>query len=503
MKNLKSYLFVFKIRNISFSLLFLLSFSAFSQVGIGTEDPAISSMLDVHSNSLGMLIPRMSTLQRQNIKSPANSLFVYDLDERSFFYYDSIPPNSKWIQIASDKTKRAKHVLVKSVNDFPAVAGGKITLEPNYLYEINGTINLTAPIDLNNATVAGRDGFEDILRSPSASGSAVFEGNTGGTIKNVVLTGVRAFNITGPGKDTPASLIIQNTIINGMTGSVGTISGFGLYFGNIMQYIGNANGVTYSNIGNLLLSNQGWMGDNRGTFENFTGSFGLIEKISGFSTVSGAAIAMDFSANPTVTNGVIQGVVFSGSTSAPSGYVKGYTTGSYSGYNFTNAWTIDSPGIPKESDAEATGDINFPSNLQSEGGYTTGFGGTTARNPRREKVWGATTSNNLYRFSRNSGSEEDNKIIYRGSKKRIFKVNASSSFRLTNTNTIVGLYLAKNGIDLPETKVYARVGNTNDIAALKIVGTVEMEPGDFIQVFAERLDGSGAMFTISLNLSAK
>lgn len=503
MKNNHLYKLVFNIRNLLFSLVFFFSFSGFSQVGIGTEEPALSSMLDVYSNSLGMLLPRMSTLQRQNIVSPANSLLVYDTDERSFFYYDSIPPNPKWIQIASGFKKRTNHVLVKSVNDLPAVSDGKITLDPDYLYEINGTIVLTAPIDLNNAVVAGRDGFEDILQSPSGSGSAVFQGNTGGTIKNLVLKGVRAFNITGPGMSSGASLIIQNTIIDGMTSSVGTISGFSLYFGNIMQFIGNANGITYSNIGNLLLSNQGWMGNNSGIFERFTGSFGLIGKISGFSTVSGAAVALDFNSNPTVTNGVIHGVVFSGSTTASSGYVRGYTTGSYPGYNFTNAWIVDSPGIPKESDAEATGDINFPSNLGDEAGYTTGFGGSTARNPRREKIWGTTTSNHLFRFSRNPGPAEDNKIIYRGSKKRFFKVNASSSFRLSNTTTKVMLYLAKNGETLPETTVYAQVGNASDIAALKIVGTVEMAPGDYLQVFAERLEGSGSMFTISLNLSAK
>ena len=78
-------------------------------------------------------------------------------------------------------------------------------------------------------------------------------------------------------------------------GSVGTISGLGIYFTNIVQYTGNTNGVTYSNIGNLLLNNQAWFGDNGGTYEKLTGTFGLIEKVSGFSTVPSGATGIDVS----------------------------------------------------------------------------------------------------------------------------------------------------------------------------------------------------------------
>lgn len=494
MKNPFSILSFFKSKRISFLFLSLISISVFSQVGIGTLNADASSALDVSSESLGILVPRMTTLERTDITDPANSLLVFDTDERSFFYYDSIPPNPKWIRFSSDLEKRNKHVLVKSVADLPAPSGGKITLLADHLYEINGTINLVVPIDLNNATVAGRDGYEDILRYPSGTGGTVFQGSTGGTIKNVTLKGGRAFNITGPGKDTNTSLIVQNVVIDGLVGSsVGTISGLGLYFGNIIQYMNNTNGIVYSNIGNLLLNNQGWFDTNKGTYETYTGTFGLIEKVSGFSTVSGSAIAMDFNSNPTVGTGVLLGHVFSGANVTNS--IKKYTTGSYSGYNFTNAWTVDSPGIPRESDGVATGDINFLGTLTGADGYTTSFNG----NPPREKVWGVTTSKNLYRFTRDG----DNRITYRGAKNRIFQVNASISYQLTTTNTEVMLYFAKNGVTLEDTKIYARVGDTNEIEASKILGTIEMKQGDYIEIYAERVAGSGKMFTVSLNLSAK
>jgi hypothetical protein len=53
----------------------------------------------------------------------------------------------------------------------------------------------------------------------------------------------------------------------------------------------------------------------------------------------------------------LETVVFTGTNSA--GYVKPYTTGTYTGYNFTNSWTVRSAGIPTEADANAAGDFSM------------------------------------------------------------------------------------------------------------------------------------------------
>ncbi|MDP5045005.1 MAG: hypothetical protein NWQ06_08500, partial [Leeuwenhoekiella sp.] len=282
----------------------------------------------------------MTTINRLAISNPANGLLVYDTDESSFYYYKS----STWSKV-DGTNKRDNYVLVKSQADFPAVSAGSITLDENVYYEINGEITLTASINLNGAYVAGLDAAEDVLNFP---GGVIFKGTTGGSIRNVTLKGAKAFEITGPGIASSESLLIQNTIINGMTTSVGSVSGIGLLFSNIVQFVGNKNGVSYSNIGNLLLNNQAWLGTNLGTYEKFTGNFGLIEKVSGFSTVNGSAVAIDVSADPVLAgSGVILGTVFTGTSAT---YINKYTTGSFAGYNFTNNWTVNCPGIPAESD---------------------------------------------------------------------------------------------------------------------------------------------------------
>lgn len=58
------------------------------RVGIGTDDPDFSAMLDIQSSNSGLLIPRMNSTDREAIVNPANGLLVFDTDESSFWYSD-------------------------------------------------------------------------------------------------------------------------------------------------------------------------------------------------------------------------------------------------------------------------------------------------------------------------------------------------------------------------------------------------------------------------------
>ena len=71
-------------------LIFLFGFnlSAFAQVGIGTQTPAPSAILDVNSTEQGVLLSRMTSTQRVAIASPAKGLMVFDTTTNSFWYYD-------------------------------------------------------------------------------------------------------------------------------------------------------------------------------------------------------------------------------------------------------------------------------------------------------------------------------------------------------------------------------------------------------------------------------
>jgi hypothetical protein len=74
---------------IAFSTILIFS-SAFPQVAINTNGASAdnSAMLDIYSTSKGLLIPRMTTIQREAITSPATGLFVYDTDVKCLYYYN-------------------------------------------------------------------------------------------------------------------------------------------------------------------------------------------------------------------------------------------------------------------------------------------------------------------------------------------------------------------------------------------------------------------------------
>lgn len=67
---------------------------SFAQVGIGTATPHASSALDVSSTSKGLLLPRMTTVQRNAIVTPATGLIVFDTTLNGFYGYDG----STWTQ---------------------------------------------------------------------------------------------------------------------------------------------------------------------------------------------------------------------------------------------------------------------------------------------------------------------------------------------------------------------------------------------------------------------
>ncbi|MES2853243.1 MAG: hypothetical protein V4698_10040, partial [Bacteroidota bacterium] len=210
----------------------IITTNVFAQVGIGTITPHASSVLDVSSTTQGMLTPRMTTVQRAAIASPADGLMVYDTDLKSFYHYNSTL--TSWNVINSGTTGRLKFKRIKSTDVLATVlaaekaAGGntKYLLDVNTYYEINGTISFDLPIDLNNAYISGQDANEDKLVRTSGN---LFDGATGGSIRNVTIQvtgGGKVFNLSGAATQ---SIIIRDTVIAGSS-SVGSITGFGLVF---------------------------------------------------------------------------------------------------------------------------------------------------------------------------------------------------------------------------------------------------------------------------------
>ena len=68
-----------------------------AQTGIGTTSPDASAKLEVSSTSKGILFPRMTTVQRIAIISPATGLHVFDTDVNALWFFDG----AVWINYAT------------------------------------------------------------------------------------------------------------------------------------------------------------------------------------------------------------------------------------------------------------------------------------------------------------------------------------------------------------------------------------------------------------------
>lgn len=76
-------------RLIAIIIISMLAAAAMGQsIGIGTPTPQSSAILDISSTDKGMLVPRMTTAQRNAIANPATGLMVYDTNLNNYAYFN-------------------------------------------------------------------------------------------------------------------------------------------------------------------------------------------------------------------------------------------------------------------------------------------------------------------------------------------------------------------------------------------------------------------------------
>lgn len=80
---------------LSVSLLFWFSLS--SQVAVNNDGSAADgyAMLDIQATDAGVLVPRMTSNERDAISGPATGLLVYVTTDNAFYFYSG----SSWIRI--------------------------------------------------------------------------------------------------------------------------------------------------------------------------------------------------------------------------------------------------------------------------------------------------------------------------------------------------------------------------------------------------------------------
>jgi len=162
-----------------------------AQVSININDtvPAASAMLDISSTDRGLLIPRMTETQRNQIINAATGLMVYQLDADSGFYYWS---GGTWLHLTGGVINMTASTIpkwdgTKLVNSAICEVNGNVgigtTTSPAAKLDIHGPIRIQ---DGNQATgkvlTSGTDGtasWQSLGSSNITAGTGLsWNGNT-------------------------------------------------------------------------------------------------------------------------------------------------------------------------------------------------------------------------------------------------------------------------------------------------------------------------------------
>ena len=135
---------------------------AFGQnVGINSTGaaPNTKAMLDIASTTSGLLIPRMTTVQRDAITTPPVGLYIYNTTTNRFDVFNG----TQWVTL---EYTNSNEIVVRSLADLPAPSGGAITLDPTKSYKLSGVVNISPNyINLNGAAIHGVSPLSDVLIS--------------------------------------------------------------------------------------------------------------------------------------------------------------------------------------------------------------------------------------------------------------------------------------------------------------------------------------------------
>ncbi|WP_111707595.1 tail fiber domain-containing protein [Lutibacter citreus] len=226
-------------------LIIFCAINSFSQVGINTDTPDASSILDVTSSDKGILVPRislLSTTDKTTITAPLTSLLIYNTASVSdvkpgYYYWNGL----EWSQIATTKT----------VDNAWSTLGTSGT---------DDTVNFIGTTDDEDLVFKRNNIPAGVLGSSNAAfGVLSLASNTSGYDNASIGLNSLRFNTEGHSN----TALGKDALLSNGTGSSNTATGVGSLSGNTTGSSNTANG-SFS-----LAAN------NTGTNNTAVGSFSL------------------------------------------------------------------------------------------------------------------------------------------------------------------------------------------------------------------------------------
>lgn len=352
-----------------------------AQVSIGTVNPDPSALLELFSKNQGVLVPRMTSLERDLIVSPAVGLLIYNTGTSSFNYFDmdwkdfSAFAKNYNSNLTGDITTSTKsNEVVAGMSIKPQFAGKyKVTFNSCYgnfpimrgpftsekaktdLQSIYDNLYSLPTTDATHGVVLGNGetlipGVYTIAGATSTEGTINFDGagnpdalfvirigaafSTASSTKMVLLNGAKASNIfwvIEGAASIAASTILKGTVIT--NNGANSMAAGGDLEGRLFAIVG---AVSFSS-GNAIIPS-----GNSGIDLGFLSTFIFFSGTGAISNADTSVITGDVGTNVGAITGFGAPNVFNGSILYPGGTI---TTSSPNNKNALGTFGIYQNGI--------------------------------------------------------------------------------------------------------------------------------------------------------------
>ncbi len=432
--------------------------------------PDTSSMLDISSTKYGLLIPRMTTAQRDSILLPANALQLYNTSTKALNIYN----NSRWESIATRATNNI--VNVSALSDLPTPVSSAITLDATKMYIFSGIVNISPYyLNLNGASLSGIDPAKDGIMS-SVSGGILRS-----TSVSVYMANLAVIPLTGTTKAYDFTDVTGTKFCNIFSGcsvveigiatlGVGQVSGFKAITLE-QNYWNCTDGVKVT-----------------GTVGKFCSVLNFITGItsgSGIEFLAGSTILdIDLANNYFVYTGQVGVKMNAGATTdlgrMTNNMFRGVGT-MLSGFDsYSIGWQMISNSL-------------IPNTRAFSFQYMTGNATATSLPVANTfyKIAGTTTPVNAKKFSTSS-----NKITYLGRVDIVGKIFVVIGAKAPVNNSDFSIVIAKNGVVIAAPSASMAAASNNQSFQINLITEVDLSTNDYIEVFVKSNNGNANTITV-------
>jgi hypothetical protein len=159
-------------------------------VGIGIADPNSSAKLDIASTNSGLLVPRMTTGNRNLIANPATGLLVFDTTTNRFWFFNGVI----WSQVQNTNNTRFGFDLNHASSTFSSYNLNFVdnyNLDPTSVLLLNPTTIQIMKQGLYHFSLLGYKHIENAASATATSGTFNLSITINGKEYKIIVNGVQ------------------------------------------------------------------------------------------------------------------------------------------------------------------------------------------------------------------------------------------------------------------------------------------------------------------------